>query len=67
MLFDPTPPPKHRRTPDYRRAFLLVGWAFAAVVVFAAIVWVDRLLQPRANLPAAGMAVLIAVAMYVKR
>jgi hypothetical protein len=67
MLFDPTPPPKHRGAPDYRRALLLFGWAFAGVVVFAAIVWVDRLLQPRANLPAAGMAVLIAVAMYVKR
>ena len=67
MLCEPSPTPKHRRTLDYRRALLLFGWAFAAVVVFVALVWVDRLLHPRANLPAAGLAVLVAVAMYVKR
>ncbi len=67
MLLDPSPPPKHRKAPDYRRCVLLFGWAFAAVVVFVALVWVDRLLQPKANLPAAGMAVLIAIAMYVER
>jgi hypothetical protein len=42
------------RPPNHRAVLLLIGWTLAAITVFAALVWFDRLLQPDANLPAAA-------------